>query len=98
MVVREFRSKGKFTNTLLGVVALDDGMGLMLFAIIFAVMRSIAGIHGGVIPLAFSGVIHGVVEIIGAVGLGLTLGYILSLFSRHVTSPSELLIYTLGFV
>lgn len=98
MVVREFRSKGKFTDTLLSVVALDDGIGLMFFALVLAVAKSIAGVHVNILPEAFSGILHGLIEIVGAVVLGLLLGWILSFFSKYVTSASELLICTLGFI
>lgn len=98
MVVREFRAKGKFTDMLLGVVALDDGLGLMFFALILAVAKSMAGVPGAILPAAFSGVMHGLIEIIGAVVLGLILGWALSFFSKYVTNASELLIYVLGFI
>ncbi len=98
MVVREFRASGRFTNTLLGVVALDDGLGLMFFALILAIAKSMTGIQSHVLSVVFSGVIHGAVEIIGAVFLGLFLGWILSVFSKYVTTQAELLIFTLGFI
>lgn len=98
MVVREFRAKGRFTDTLLGVVALDDGLGLMFFAIIIAVAKSMTGVHGEILPMALSGVLHGTIEVFGSILLGLFLGLLLSFFSRYVTNVSELLIYTLGFI
>ncbi|MFH1414575.1 MAG: cation:proton antiporter [Elusimicrobiota bacterium] len=98
MVVREYKAKGKFTNTLLGVVAFDDGLELMFFAIILAVARSMVGVKGSVISHVFTGVMHGLVEIAGAVIVGVVFGWLLSVLSKYVKSSSELLIYILGFI
>jgi len=43
-VVHELKAKGKFTMTLLGVVALDDAMALILFAFAVTVGGSIIGV------------------------------------------------------
>ncbi|MFW6172410.1 MAG: cation:proton antiporter [Elusimicrobiota bacterium] len=98
MVVRESKAKGRFTDTLLGVVAFDDGAGLIIFALILAVAKSLAGVHENMVTLAFSGVLKGVIEIFGAIVIGALFGWMTSLFSRFVLNPSELLIYTLGFI
>ena len=41
MVVRQYKAKGKLTDILLPVVALDDAVGLMLFSISFGVAKAI---------------------------------------------------------
>ncbi len=94
MVTREYKAKGTFTDTLLGVVALDDAWGIILFAFCLAIARSLTGVHG----IILSGIFHAMFEILGAVIIGSGLGWALSYFSRHITDPSELLIYTLGFI
>lgn len=43
-VVHELRAKGKFTMTLLGVVALDDAMALILFAMAITISNAIVSI------------------------------------------------------
>jgi len=98
MVVRETRAKGKFTDTLLGIVAMDDVWGLMIFAIVLATIKSITGVSGSVFAIASQGIANGVIEIFGAVVLGILLGWLLSYFSKLITNPSELLIYTIGFI
>lgn len=98
MVVREFKAKGKFTDTLLGVVALDDALGLIYFAFVLAIAKSMAGVREHILPVAFSGIVNGLVEVIGAIALGLFLGMVMSFFSKYVIKSSELLIYTLGFI
>ena len=98
MVVREFRAKGRFTDTLLAVVALDDSWGLMIFALLMAVSKSMIGAHENMLPTAFSGLVHGLFEIAGALLLGIVLGLLLSYFSRFLKSPKENMIYILGFI
>ena len=44
MVVRQYKAKGPVTNILLPVVALDDAVGLVLFAISFGVAKAL--LHG----------------------------------------------------
>ncbi len=45
-VVREYRAKGSFTSTLLGVVALDDAVCIILFGIVSAVVDSLISGNG----------------------------------------------------
>lgn len=68
-VVHESRAEGKFTDALLGIVAIDDAWGLFLFSLILAVVQSAGGQSGALQILA-----TGAWEIGGAVLLGLTLG------------------------
>ncbi len=42
-VIHELKAKGKFTTTLLGVVALDDAMALILFALAITISDTIIG-------------------------------------------------------
>ena len=67
-VVRESGAEGPFSRLVLGVVAVDDVWGLMLFSALLAWAGALAGV-GGEGALA-----HGLWEIGGAVGLGVALG------------------------
>lgn len=98
MVTREYKARGTFADTLLGVVAIDDAWGIILFAFGLAIAKSLTGAHGFVINSALFGALHAAREIIGALALGGLLGWVLSKLSRYITNPSELLIYTLGFI
>ncbi len=90
MAVREMKARGRFTDTLLGVVAFSDVWGVIIFALIFAVMRGGGGVADGLL--------HGLYELTGAVILGIISGWFFSFFSRYIKHPSELLVYTLGFI
>lgn len=97
MVVRESGAKGNFTDTLLGVVALDDAWCLIIFAVSLAVARGLThsageGFH---LSAAFA---RSLLEIGGALGLGASLALIFTLLSRHIRTSGDLLIYTLGFI
>ena len=43
MVVRQYKARGPVTDTLLPVVALDDAIGLIVFAICFGIAKVLAG-------------------------------------------------------
>ena len=95
MVVRECKARGLFTDTLLGIVAMDDAWCLIIFAISLAISKAIAA-HIEVSLLKV--VLHSLVGIGGAFILGGILAWILATFSYHARTETELLIYTLGFV
>jgi Kef-type K+ transport system membrane component KefB len=97
MVVREYKAKGSFTDTLLGVVAIDDAWCLIIFALSFAVARAMAA-HTLTNILLFKAVWSSLLEIGGACLLGGILALVLSYLSRFPASPADLLIYTLGFI
>ncbi len=98
MVTREYRARGRFTDTLLGVVAIDDAWGIMLFAFCVAIAKSLIGAHTGVFTNIFSDLAHGMWEVIGGLGLGIALGFLLSYFLKYINTRSNLLIYTLGLI
>ncbi len=97
MVVREYKAKGSFTDTLLGIVAIDDAWCLIIFALSFSVAKALfAHISSNI--FLFKAVFHSLSEIAGAFILGGILALVLAYLSRFVTTPSDLLIYTLGFI
>jgi len=97
MVVREYKARGSFTDTLLGVVAIDDAWCLIIFALSFAAAKAFA-VHVDSNLFIFKTVFNSILEIIGAFILGGILALILSYLSRFVNTSSEMLIYTLGFI
>jgi Kef-type K+ transport system membrane component KefB len=98
MVTREYRAKGKFTDTLLGVVAIDDAWGIILFAFCLAIAKSVVGAHIGIFTNIFNDVIHGFWEVLGGFALGILIGLIMSFFVKYIKTSSNLLIYVLGFI
>ena len=95
MVIREYKSKGILTDTLLGVVAVDDAWGLILFAISLAVAKElyyVTHLH----PLKVVG--FALLKVLGSFIIGGVLGWIFTLLSRFARHREEALIYTLGFI
>ena len=94
-VIWEYKTRGPLTNTLLAIVALDDGLCLLLFG--FA--SSIAGIllSGGSLTI---GAILGTpaYEIIASILLGAGSALLLTLLLRWSSDPDKQLVFTLGTV
>jgi Kef-type K+ transport system membrane component KefB len=70
-VVEETRAEGRYTETMLGIVAIDDAWGLILFSLLLAVAQVLAaGGDGG----ALAALQYGGWEVGGALVLGLAVG------------------------
>lgn len=67
-VVRQTGARGPFTDTLLGIVAIDDAWGLIIFSLMLVVAKAILG-DGGLSILSNS-----LWEIGGAAAVGLAIG------------------------
>ncbi len=97
MVIREYRAKGIFTDTLLGVVAIDDAWGIIVFALAMAVAKSL--IEPG--NSSYMVVKHFLVaggNVVISLALGMVIGLIFTFFARFVKSATNTLILTFGFV
>ncbi|MGM0441187.1 MAG: cation:proton antiporter [Elusimicrobiota bacterium] len=97
-IIREYRSKGNFTDNLLGVVAFADGGSIILFAVILAVARGITQTGGSLGSLVVSGFMEALVEIGGAILVGVIIGAIFSKTPKYVDDSIDILLYILGFV
>lgn len=97
MIIREYKARGSFTNTLLGVVAIDDAWCLIVFAISLALAKAMY-IHMTNTFHIFLVLVSSLMSIGGAFILGVVLAVIFSYFSKFVRSEAELHIFTLGFI
>lgn len=97
MVIREYRAKGNFTDTLLGVVAIDDAWCLIIFAISLAISQAIYA-HMLATFFLIKVFLNSILSIFGAFILGGIVAMLLSYLSRYLRTQTELLIFTLGFV
>ncbi len=88
-VISETRARGPFTNTLLGVVALDDGVTLVLFALAASVARLLTGQGSGEAWTAAW-------EICGSVAMGLVAGWAVKLMGAGIYDRETLLMTALG--
>jgi len=67
-VTEQLRAKGRYTDTLLGIVALDDAWGLVVFSVLLATAQAFAGDGGG------DALAHGARELGGALAIGVAVG------------------------
>lgn len=94
MVVRQYKAKGKLTDILLPVVALDDAVGLAVFAVSFGIAEAIAG--GSVSLLSI--ILEPLIEIVGSLLMGAILGALLTLLERLFHSNRNRTSLIIGFV
>ena len=89
MVIKQYRAHGPLVDTLLPVVALDDAAALILFAILFQIATALAG---GSIS-AYAIIVKPLLEISISLGVGVVLGFVVSLANRFFKSRNNRLIW-----
>jgi Kef-type K+ transport system membrane component KefB len=94
MVVRQYKAKGPLTDILLPIVALDDAVGLVVFAVSFGVARAL---QSGTVDL-ISVLVNPLVEIAASLSLGALMGYLFSAAERFFDSNSKRLCLAVTFV
>ena len=94
MVVRQFKAKGPTTSLLLPVVALDDAVGLIVFAVSFGVARTLVS---GTTDLT-SIIVTPLVEIAASLLLGAIMGWLLTKLETLFHSNTNRLNMTIAFV
>jgi Kef-type K+ transport system membrane component KefB/predicted transcriptional regulator len=93
-VLWEYKTKGPLTTTTLGIVALDDGLALMLFALATSIAGSLTGnMAEGVMTF-----IAPVYEIIGSIIIGVISGLILSKLLQRYSEEDRVLAFAIGIV
>ena len=94
MVVKQYKAKGKLTDILLPVVALDDAVGLVLFAVSFGIAKTIS--LGEISVLSV--VLEPLLEVVLSVALGAVMGWIFTFIERFFHSRSKRLAISITFV
>ena len=94
MVVKQYKAKGPVTDILLPVVALDDAVGLILFAVSFGVAKAIKVGATSIIAI----LVEPLLEIVLSIGLGAAMGFAFSFFEQFFHSRSKRLAVSVGFV
>lgn len=86
LVIQQYKAKGPVTSTLIPVVAFDDSVALMAFAILFAVSKIM--VIGGQFSL-IDGLLIPILEIIFSLLIGGLIGLIISLATRWFKSRNN---------
>ncbi|NQT95292.1 MAG: cation:proton antiporter [Candidatus Omnitrophica bacterium] len=92
-VLKEYKTRGPLTSTILGIVALDDGLALLLFAIASSIASILIG-QGH----AIGNILHALYEIGGAIGIGIVSGLFLSNTLRRYVEKEKILVFSIGMV
>ena len=96
MVVRQYKANGPTTKMLLPIVALDDAIGLVVFAVFMGIAKAIAG--GPEAVNLISLFVEPLIEIVASLALGAVLGLVLSLLEKLFHSNSNRLSLVITFV
>ena len=94
LVVRQFKAKGAVTEILLPVVALDDAIALVCFAVASGIAK---GLEGGDVDL-ISIVVNPLIQILMSLVLGAVLGFILAYLERSFNSNKNRMIFIVSGV
>lgn len=94
MVIKQYKAKGPLTNMLLPVVALDDAVGLVVFAISFGIAKSI---NLGNIDV-LSVILEPLLEVFLSLLLGFIMGLLFTLCEKYFHSRSKRMAVSVTFV
>lgn len=94
MVVRQYKARGKLTDILLPIVALDDAIGLAVFAVSFGIARALLDGEFSLTAI----LVEPLLEILLSVALGFVMGLIFTWFERWFHSNSKRLCLSVTFV
>ena len=94
MVVKQYKAEGPLTKLLLPIVALDDAVGLVVFAISFGIAQSLDG--GTVDPVSI--IVNPLVEVVASLALGALLGFLFHFSERFFHSRSKRMSISVAFV
>ncbi len=91
-VIRQTRAEGPFTDVLMGIVAIDDAWGLIVFSLLLVLAKSIAGDGGWAILLG------GLWEAGGALVIGAVVGLPAALLTGRLHEGEPVQVEALGVV
>lgn len=94
MVVRQYKAKGPLTDILLPIVALDDAVGLVLFAVSYGIANALLSGQVDIISV----VLEPVLEVVLSLLLGLVMGLLFTFFEKFFHSNSRRLAMSVTFV
>lgn len=94
MVVKQYKAEGPLTSLLMLVVAIDDAVGLILFAVSMGIANAIEMGSISVIGM----VVEPIVEIVLSLGLGAVMGLLLNYLEIFFHSRSKRMSLSVAFV
>ena len=94
MVINQYKAKGPLTNILLPIVALDDAVGLIVFAVSTGIAKALTS---GSVNL-ISVLLNPAIEIVASLAMGAMLGWVFSVVEKFFNSRSKRLSLAVAFV
>lgn len=94
-VLREYKTRGPLTRTVLGIVALDDGLALLLFAVASSIAVNLTGNGSNGLLKAFFSPLY---EIFGSIIIGVIAGLILCKLLKKYSEDERVLAFSVGIV
>ena len=94
MVVKQYKAKGPVSEILLPIVALDDAVGLVIFAVSFGVSKAL--LIGSIDVVSI--VVEPILEVVLSLVLGAVMGFLFNFFERFFHSRSKRLAMSVTFV
>ncbi|MDD6094623.1 MAG: cation:proton antiporter [Clostridia bacterium] len=94
MVVNQYKAKGEVTSLLLPIVALDDAVGLVIFAVSFGVAKSLT--FGAVDVVSV--IVEPIAEVIASLALGFVMGFLFNFLEKFFHSRSKRMALSIAFV
>ncbi len=94
MVVKQYKAEGPVTKILLPVVALDDVVGLMVFAISFGIAKALENGKVDVISV----LVNPLIEVFASLLVGAAVGFLFHLSERFFYSRSKRMSISVCFV
>ncbi len=94
MVVKQYKADGPLTRTLLPVVALDDVVGLIIFAVSFGIAKALE--HGTVDLVSV--IVNPIIEVIASLLLGAAVGFVFNFTEQFFHSRSKRMSISVTYV
>ena len=94
MVVKQYKAKGKLTDILLPIVAIDDAVGLIVFAISFGIAKSFTQTSVGLECI----ILEPLLEVVLSLVLGFVMGILFTHFEKFFHSRSKRMAMSVTFV
>ncbi|MBQ3133810.1 MAG: cation:proton antiporter [Clostridia bacterium] len=94
MVVRQYKADGPLTRLLLPIVALDDAVGLVVFAVSFGIAKTLVSGQVDMVSI----LLNPLIEIACSLALGAVMGALLTWLEKLFNSNTNRLNLTIAFV
>ena len=96
-VIRQYKAKGNLTTTLFAVMGLDDIYALVIYSI--SIPLALIFLGGSAANVSVSKALgEAGIEVAGAIGAGIVIGFIFSLGARLIHDRVSILLFSLGLI